>query len=125
MELQMLKKSDNSTEKLRNYNTKHCSFKLGAVQKRVNLVAIERKHKMSLKQLSCKSYGFGTDENGPSQFWVTTDPSPPHTHSPINSYVNAGERALGAKIPTPFFFIASAFFLNFRTLILTQLEQKS
>ena len=86
---------------------------------------------MSLKQLSCKSYGFGTDENGPSQIWVTTDPSPPHTHSPINSYANAGERALGAKIPTPFFFIKAAFFLKSRggpfynvNLSIEKLEQK-
>jgi len=50
---------------------------------------------MNLKQLSCKH-----------RLW--TFPSlvdPPQ----INSYADAGERTLGAKMPTPFFFIASAF----------------
>jgi len=53
---------------------------------------------MNLKQLSCKD-----------RLW--TFPSlvdPPQ----INSYANAGERTLGAKMPTPFFFMAIAFFLR-------------
>ena len=52
---------------------------------------------MNLKQLICKH-----------RLW--TFPSlvdPPQ----INSYADAGERTLGAKIPTPFFFMSAAFFL--------------
>lgn len=68
------------------------------MQKRINLVDIERiQSKTNLKQLSCEKSALDLPKFG----------SPP---TQINSYADAGDRTFGAKMPTPFFFIASAFF---------------
>lgn len=68
------------------------------MQKRINLVDIERiQSKTNLKQLSCEKSALDLPKFG----------SPP---TQINSYADAGDRTFGAKMPTPFFFMASAFF---------------